>query len=349
MGRARKVAGRSACISINGPVKGDKIISVTTIGKEDPTFAELIREDIILKALQHETNIFSIPFFQALWLPHEQLVWPPSKGQKTVQPVQLSRGLNPSQLAAVERILSDEDDDRIVVIHGPPGTGKTTVIAASVISHDRAKSSRGIWVAAQSNVAVKNIAEKFIKEGFDGFRILVTWDFHFDWYVFTLVRELFLKYRRHEHLYEKIEPLLIRSDSFPESIVGASKQLLDCTVILCTLSMFSNLKAGVYLTIVPPEIIILDEASQIECMGYLPIFHQFHSKLAKLVFIGDNKQCDFFSLTYMSWLTSSSVPPYGQEDIPELRSIFEFSHLRRRALFLNMQCLLFTLIPSPLY
>ena len=181
MGRARKVAGRSACISINGPVKGDKILSVTTIGKEDPTRAESTREDIILKTLQYETDIFSIPFFQALWLPHEPLVWPKSKGPKTVQPAQLSQGLNPSQLAAVERILSDEDDDRIVVIHGPPGTGKTTVIAASVISHDHADSSRGIWVAAQSNVAVKNIAEKFIKEGFEGFRILVTWDFHFDW------------------------------------------------------------------------------------------------------------------------------------------------------------------------
>ena len=339
MGRARKVDGRSASIGINGPVKGDKILSVTTIGKGDPTFAEVTREDIILKTLQHKTNIFSVPFFQSLWLPNEPLVWPKSKGQKIVHPVQLSRDLNSSQLTAVERILSDEDDDRIVVIHGPPGTGKTTVIAASVISHDRAKSSRGIWVAAQSNVAVKNIAEKFIKEGFDGFRILVSKDFHYDWYVFTFARKLFLKYRRHEHLYEKVDTLLIRSDSFQESIVGASKQLLDCTVILCTLSMFSNPKAGVYLTIVPPEIIILDEASQIECMGYLPIFHQFHSKLAKLVFIGDNKQCDFFSLTYMSWLTSSSVPPYGQEDIPELRSIFEFSHLRRRALFLNMQCL----------
>ena len=180
-GRVCKIDGRSASIGINGPVKGDKILSVTTIGKEDPTFAEFTREDIILKALQHKTNIFSIPFFQALWLPNESLVWPKSKGERTVQPVQLSRGLNPSQLAAVERILSDEDDDRIVVIHGPPGTGKTTVIAASVISHDHADSSRGIWVAAQSNVAVKNIAEKFIKEGFDGFRLLVSKDFHYDW------------------------------------------------------------------------------------------------------------------------------------------------------------------------
>lgn len=93
------------------------------------------------------------------------------------------RDLNASQQAAVQRILSDRDDDRVVVIQGPPGTGKTTVIAASVISHDNANSSRTIWVAAHSNVAVKNIAEKFIKEGFRGFKLLVSKDFHFDWWV----------------------------------------------------------------------------------------------------------------------------------------------------------------------
>ncbi|KAF8554480.1 hypothetical protein OG21DRAFT_1385482, partial [Imleria badia] len=136
-------------------------------------------------------------------------------------------------------------------------------------------SSQVIWVAAQSNVAVKNIAEKFIKEGFRGFKLLVSRDFHYDW---------------HEHLYEDLEPLLIRTDSFKKSVIEASRQLLDCKVILCTLSMFSNPNIDVYLRVVPVEMIILDEASQIECGNYLPIFHRFHSTLSKLVFIGDDKQ-----------------------------------------------------------
>ncbi|KAI9574020.1 P-loop containing nucleoside triphosphate hydrolase protein [Boletus coccyginus] len=304
IGRARRVDGRSVNISLNGPVQSNKILSVTTIGKDNPTNAESARRDIILKALQHNTNILSNPFFRALWLPEERSVWP--KFEKEVPPVYFPRGLNSSQHAAVQRILSDNDDDRIVMIQGPPGTGKTTVIAASVISHYYADSEQGIWVAAQSNVAVKNIAEKFIKEGFHKFKILVSKDFHYDW---------------HEHLYEELESCLIRSDTFKMSTVDASRQLLDCNVILCTLSMFSNPNIDVFLHILPVEMIILDEASQIECGDYLPVFHHFHSTLSKLVFIGDDEQ----------------LSPYGQEDIPELRSIFEFSHLRRRALFLDTQ------------
>ncbi|KAF8126924.1 P-loop containing nucleoside triphosphate hydrolase protein, partial [Boletus edulis] len=120
---------------------------------------------------------------------------------------------------------------------------------------------------------------------------------------------------------EKLEPCLIRSDVFPKSIVEAERLLLDCKVILCTLSMFSHPKIDVFMRIVPVEMIILDEASQIECGNYLPIFYHFHSTLSKLVFIGDDKQ----------------LPPYGREDIPELRSVFEFSHLRSRASFLDTQ------------
>ena len=113
-------------------------------------------------------------------------------------------------------------------------------------------------------------------------------------------RILFLKHHRHEHLYEKLATCLIRSDDFKKSIVEASRQLLDCKVILCTLSMFSNPNIDVYLRVLPVEMIVLDEASQIECGDYLPVFHQFHSTLSKLVFIGDDKQCDLSLLAHVS-------------------------------------------------
>lgn len=183
VGRTRKVDGRNVRINVNGPVQGNKILSVTTVGKEDLTNAESTREGIVLEALQCKSNILSNPFFQALWLPGERPVWPEYKQQRAPLHVYPSCKLNTSQRAAVEKILSDKDDDRIVTIQGPPGTGKTTVIAASVISHDYANSNQGIWVAAQSNVAVKNIAEKFIKEGFRKFKLLVSRDFHYDWCV----------------------------------------------------------------------------------------------------------------------------------------------------------------------
>ncbi|KIJ13466.1 hypothetical protein PAXINDRAFT_81067, partial [Paxillus involutus ATCC 200175] len=134
-GRARKVVGRNARVAVNGPIKGDKIVSVTTIGKEAPTCAESLREDVIRKALQNATTLLSQPFFKSVWLPGESPLWPVPKAQRTKPLVYFpGRALNISQEKAVENILSTSNEDRLVTIQGPPGTGKTTVIAAAVIS-----------------------------------------------------------------------------------------------------------------------------------------------------------------------------------------------------------------------
>lgn len=61
-------------------------------------------------------------------------------------------------------------------------TGKTTVIAAYVTSAVSAGVT-GIWLVAQSNIAVKNIAEKLADVGFYNWRLLVSKDFHIGWYV----------------------------------------------------------------------------------------------------------------------------------------------------------------------
>ncbi len=95
--------------------------------------------------------------------------------------------LNESQRKAVEAILSHDNGNRVVLVHGPPGTGKTTVIAASVTSimtpdaDEDSESTSTMWLVAQSNVAVKNIAEKLASVGFFGFKILVSKDFHCEW------------------------------------------------------------------------------------------------------------------------------------------------------------------------
>ncbi|KIM67500.1 hypothetical protein SCLCIDRAFT_1192164 [Scleroderma citrinum Foug A] len=162
------------------------------------------------------------------------------------------------------------------MIHGPPGTGKTTVIAAAVTSLHLADHERSVWIAAQSNVAVKNIAEKLCDVGFHDFKLLVSKDFHFDW---------------HEHLYGDIlQANFIRSDNFNKDIVGAARQLLDARVILCTLTMLSNPSIAAYTRIAPVHTVMFDEASQIEVGDYIPVIHRFSSTLRKFVFIGDNKQ-----------------------------------------------------------
>jgi regulator of nonsense transcripts 1 len=97
-------------------------------------------------------------------------------------------------------------------------------------------------------------------------------------------------YFRHEHLYEKIERNLIRSDDFND-IVTMERLLLGLRVLLCTISMLSNMKMGNFSRLVPLQTVIFDEASQIEIGDYFPMLVHFRSTLRKLVFIGDHKQC----------------------------------------------------------
>ena len=61
--------------------------------------------------------------------------------------------------------------------------GKTTVIAAIVDTIIEETKKETIWVIAQSNIAVKNIAEKLYSCSFREFRILVSGDFINEWWV----------------------------------------------------------------------------------------------------------------------------------------------------------------------
>lgn len=63
--------------------------------------------------------------------------------------------LNPSQINAIEHILGNED---IAIIHGPPGTGKTTTIVEAI--YQLAKKENQILVTAPSNSAVDLLVEK---------------------------------------------------------------------------------------------------------------------------------------------------------------------------------------------
>ena len=143
---------------------------------------------------------------------------------------------------------------------------------------------------------------------------------------------------RHEHLYANIRANIIISEEFGSRGLPLQKQLEDCPVVLCTLSMLSsfNLRRCGGFTAVPLKTLVIDEASQIEIGDYIPLFAS-HSTIRKVCFIGDDKQCESFSYISLCVLICP-VPPYGQEDIHELKSIFEVKHLKDHAMFLNIQC-----------
>jgi regulator of nonsense transcripts 1 len=56
--------------------------------------------------------------------------------------------------------------------------------------------------------------------------------------------------------------------------------------------MLSNPLIGEITKIIPVQTIIFDEASQIEVGNFLPVLYGFKTSLQKMVFIGDDKQCE---------------------------------------------------------
>ena len=51
-----------------------------------------------------------------------------------------------------------------------------------------------------------------------------------------------------------------------------------------------------------------------------------------------NSVCPWIFLSFQVW-SRYTVAPHGHEEVPTLKSVFEISHLREKAKFLDMQCL----------
>jgi ATP-dependent RNA/DNA helicase IGHMBP2 len=77
-----------------------------------------------------------------------------------------NKNLNESQQQAVKAIVQNKD---ITIVHGPPGTGKTTALIEAIIQLIKAEEK--ILVSAPSNTAVDNIAKGLIQQGVKVLRI----------------------------------------------------------------------------------------------------------------------------------------------------------------------------------
>ena len=74
--------------------------------------------------------------------------------------------LNASQLAAVRHVLASQD---VAIIHGPPGTGKTTTLVQAILETIRRE--RRVLVCAPSNTAVDLLTEKLAERGVNVIRM----------------------------------------------------------------------------------------------------------------------------------------------------------------------------------
>ncbi|TPX68016.1 hypothetical protein SpCBS45565_g03385 [Spizellomyces sp. 'palustris'] len=196
-------------------------------------------------------------------------------------------GLNNAQAHAVQMILAPKHElpALFIYVHGPPGTGKTTVIstAANIIS--RLFNSQPIQqkphcpvllAVANSNIAVKNVAEKLHRAGHTQFLTVVSEDFYLEW---------------HEGQYFEFSDRIVISKRIPENSRSRPYQKAqESCVFLGTLSMMSNPKMRT--RVLKDRIVrwlLVDEASQADLAAYPWVFFQL-PKLEKVVFLGDEHQ-----------------------------------------------------------
>ena len=74
--------------------------------------------------------------------------------------------LNPAQEQAVNSVLRAKD---VAIVHGPPGTGKTTTLVEAI--YETLRRENQVLVCAQSNMAVDWISERLVDRGVNVLRI----------------------------------------------------------------------------------------------------------------------------------------------------------------------------------
>lgn len=158
--------------------------------------------------------------------------------------------LNPSQEEAVNKVLWAKD---VAVVHGPPGTGKTTTLVEAI--YETLHRENQVLVCAQSNMAVDWISEKLVDRGIHVLRIgnptrvndkmlSFTYERRFEahpdypqlWSIRKAIRELYQQRRkgRNDNLHQKINAL---KDRATELEIRINTDLFnEARVVACTLA-----------------------------------------------------------------------------------------------------------------
>ena len=205
--------------------------------------------------------------------------------------------LNPAQEAAVNKVLHAKD---VAIVHGPPGTGKTTTLVEAIYETLHRESQ--VLVCAQSNMAVDWISEKLVDRGVSVLRIgnpsrvndkmlSFTYERRFEshpdyphlWGIRRAIRELYSRNRKgaeRENIRQKINSL---KDRATELEIRINESLFsEARVIACTLASSANrlLMGQKFGTL------FIDEAAQaLEAACWIPI-----AKADRVIFAGDHCQ-----------------------------------------------------------
>ncbi|KAH6910639.1 hypothetical protein BKA70DRAFT_1100429 [Coprinopsis sp. MPI-PUGE-AT-0042] len=318
--RAVGMKGRQTTLSAT-QVRVNEVAAVRVEGRQELANSERAAEFLLLSVLQGIKSFQKSPFIRLFWFPTWKAFRPPdvsiTLSPTHVESVLRSARLNESQEMVVKTIDSTE---RSIIVHGPPGTGKTTTIAAIARIWDLHDCP--VWIIAHSNVAVKNIANSLYRRGVD-FKIIVSKDFYEGW---------------HEHLYEAVEEKLIRTDELPTDQVATERIIGDSCIILSTLGTLSNpaLDQNGMFKIVPVERLIVDEASQIRIFEFLV---SCPARFISLVTPISVSQFDLLQPFYAFDPSFCLVPPFNHDEVPTMQTVFDLPHLNTslRRWLLNTQ------------
>ncbi len=203
--------------------------------------------------------------------------------------------LNPTQEDAVNMVLRAKD---VAIVHGPPGTGKTTTLVEAI--RETLMRESQVLVCAQSNMAVDWISEKLVDRGINVLRIgnptrvndkmlSFTYERRFEahpdyphlWAIRKAIRELRAHRKRgDEKFHQKLESLKGRAT---ELEIRINNELFgEARVIACTLVGAANrlLDGQKYGTL------FIDEAAQaLEAACWIPI-----RRVSRVILAGDHCQ-----------------------------------------------------------
>ncbi|MBF1564299.1 MAG: AAA family ATPase [Prevotella salivae] len=203
--------------------------------------------------------------------------------------------LNPTQERAVNEVLWAKD---VAVVHGPPGTGKTTTLVEA-INETLMKESQ-VLVCAQSNMALDWISEQLVDRGINvlrignptrvndkmlGFTYERRFESHPDYPQLWAIRKAIRELRSHrkrgdERFHQKFEHLKARATELEiriNSTLFDEARVVASTLVGSANRVLEGMKFGT---------LFIDEAAQaLEAACWIPM-----RRVTRVVFAGDHCQ-----------------------------------------------------------
>ncbi len=202
--------------------------------------------------------------------------------------------LNPTQERAVNEVLWAKD---VAVVHGPPGTGKTTTLVEAI--YETLRRENQVLVCAQSNMAVDWISERLMDRGVDVLRVgnptrvndkmlSQTYERRFEahpdypqlWALRKTIREMRSGGRKTEAFHQKMDRLKNRAMEMELRIhndLFAQARVISCTLAGSASRVLEGMKFST---------LFIDEAAQaLEAACWIAI-----RKAGRVIFAGDHQQ-----------------------------------------------------------